>query len=129
MIVIGGDNAPKSRDSLTLSTMSDSFKNAVAADDEAKKHLIDCRLCQEKVPREEANTDSCSGCAASYDRDYFHWDRQEHSPASAKMYAAPQHTCMHCKRLVSDHKNVPMCDNNECISDDCWCYIRSCKKD
>ena len=109
--------------------MSESFNNAVAANDEAKKHLIDCRLCQEKVPRKEANTASCSGCAATYDRDYFHWDRQEHSLASAKMTAEPQYTCMHCKRLVSDHKSVPMCGNVKCVSDNCWCYIRSCKKD
>jgi hypothetical protein len=36
-----------------------------------EKRLIDCRRCQEKVPRDEADTDDCSGCAATYDRDYF----------------------------------------------------------
>jgi len=46
------------------------MSNAITADYEAKKHLVDCRQCQEKVPREEANTDDCSGCAATYDRDW-----------------------------------------------------------
>jgi len=221
--------------------MSDSFEKAVVADREAMKNLVGCSRCFEHVPREEANTDSCSGCAATYDRKYFgssltgqtwflpcrencpfnHTHKQADNyfgkralwlcglvepeterplkcPICKYNYidlidghcwmcepdvkiSVPQHgcrdcgkrficqnkdtcegddydmrfvcpeceqdaiegstsvywlsdctktlPCVHCKRLVADHKSVPMCGNVKCVSDDCWCYIRSCKKD
>ena len=47
-----------------------SFEQAVAADCEAKKNLVGCNRCFEHVPRDEANTAACSGCEATYDRDW-----------------------------------------------------------
>jgi hypothetical protein len=90
--------------------MSESFYNAVAANDEAKKHLIDCRLCQEKVPREEANTDSCSGCAASYDRDYFGSnDLLKRFPAPTATTTATAATVAPCREKY-DWQKVWVCN-------------------
>ena len=47
-----------------------SLEQAVAADREAKKNLIGCNRCFQHVPRDEANTAACSGCEATYDRDW-----------------------------------------------------------
>ena len=47
-----------------------SFEQAVAADYEANMYLVACNRCFERVPRDEANTDACSGCEATYDRDW-----------------------------------------------------------
>ena len=46
------------------------LEQAVAADREAKKNLVGCNRCFEHVPRDEANTAACSGCEATYDRDW-----------------------------------------------------------
>ena len=47
-----------------------SFEQAVAADYEAKMYRVACNRCFERVPRDEANTDACSGCEATYERDW-----------------------------------------------------------
>jgi len=47
-----------------------SLEQAVTADREAKKNLVGCNRCFEHVPRDEANTAACSGCEATYDRDW-----------------------------------------------------------
>ena len=70
---VGSQRTNPERFSSPYHSMSDSFEKAVIADREAKKNLVGCRRCFEHVPREEANTDSCSGCAASYDREYFRY--------------------------------------------------------
>lgn len=62
-----------------------SLEQAVAADIEAK-NLVGCNLCFEHVPRGEANTAACSGCAATYDRD---WNFGFLGEKLMKRFAAP----------------------------------------
>ena len=54
-----------------------------------EKRLVDCRRCQEKVPHDEADTDDCSGCAATYDRD---WNTRVRDDDLLKRFPAPTAT-------------------------------------
>jgi hypothetical protein len=59
-----------------------------------EERLVDCRLCQEKVPCNEANTDHCRGCAATYDRDYFgSSDLLKRFPSPTEKVQKPCGTC------------------------------------
>ena len=65
---------------------------------EVTPYLVDCRLCHTKVSREEADTDNCPGCVATYDRDYFGSDYPRVAaataatppPAPRKVHGAPR---------------------------------------